>query len=122
MEDGVEWWCDREGVYAKDFGREDVLILYRQNQIMGALPRLVEAEADRRHCPHGPFRKGLGSARVIVIGLTECFFPNVWENDRMFQIDKKDNDGKADAGGERRLFYVAVTWQGDALPGDRGRR
>ena len=60
--------------------------------------------------------KGLESKVVFILGLTDGNggFPDVWLEDRIFQIIKKaDHDLLLEE--ERRLFYVAITRAKDKL-------
>jgi DNA helicase-4 len=60
--------------------------------------------------------KGLESNVVFIIGLTEGNggFPDIWLEDRIFQVIKKaDHDMLMEE--ERRLFYVAITRAKDKL-------
>lgn len=54
--------------------------------------------------------KGLEAKAVFVIGLTEGSggFPDIWLEDRIFQVIKKANHDLL-MEEERRLFYVAIT-------------
>lgn len=60
--------------------------------------------------------KGLESKVVFIIGLTEGNggFPDIWLEDRIFQIIKKANHDLL-LEEERRLFYVAITRAKDKL-------
>ena len=60
--------------------------------------------------------KGLEARVVFIVGLTDGFggFPDVWLEDRIFQVVKKANlDLLLEE--ERRLFYVALTRAKDKL-------
>jgi hypothetical protein len=54
--------------------------------------------------------KGLEAKIVFIIGLTEGYggFPDIWMEDRIFQVIKKANHDLL-LEEERRLFYVAIT-------------
>ncbi|MGI8635544.1 MAG: 3'-5' exonuclease, partial [Segetibacter sp.] len=60
--------------------------------------------------------KGLEAKAVFVIGLTEGSggFPDIWLEDRIFQVIKKANHDLL-MEEERRLFYVAITRAKDKL-------
>ena len=60
--------------------------------------------------------KGLESKIVFIIGLTEGYggFPDIWMEDRIFQVIKKANHDLL-LEEERRLFYVAITRAKDKL-------
>lgn len=60
--------------------------------------------------------KGLEARVVFIVGLTDGFggFPDIWLEDRIFQVLKKANlDLLLEE--ERRLFYVALTRAKDKL-------
>ena len=60
--------------------------------------------------------KGLEAKVVFIVGLTDGFggFPDIWLEDRIFQVVKKANlDLLLEE--ERRLFYVAITRAKDKL-------
>lgn len=60
--------------------------------------------------------KGLEAKVVFIIGLTEGYggFPDIWLEDRIFQVIKKANHDQL-LEEERRLFYVAITRAKDKL-------
>jgi len=60
--------------------------------------------------------KGLEAKVVFILGLTEGYggFPDVWLEDRIFQVIKKANHDLL-LEEERRLFYVALTRAKDKL-------
>jgi ATP-dependent exoDNAse (exonuclease V) beta subunit len=60
--------------------------------------------------------KGLEAKVVFIIGLTEGNggFPDIWLEDRIFQVIKKANHDLL-MEEERRLFYVAITRAKDKL-------
>jgi ATP-dependent exoDNAse (exonuclease V) beta subunit len=60
--------------------------------------------------------KGLEAKVVFIIGLTEGNggFPDIWLEDRIFQVIKKANHDLL-LEEERRLFYVAITRAKDKL-------
>lgn len=60
--------------------------------------------------------KGLEAKVVFIIGLTEGSggFPDIWLEDRIFQVIKKANHDLL-LEEERRLFYVAITRAKDKL-------
>jgi superfamily I DNA/RNA helicase len=60
--------------------------------------------------------KGLEAKAVFIVGLTDGYggFPDIWLEDRIFQIIKTANhDSLMEE--ERRLFYVAITRAKDQL-------
>ena len=60
--------------------------------------------------------KGLEAKVVFIVGLTEGYggFPDIWLEDRIFQVIKKANHNLL-MEEERRLFYVAITRAKDKL-------
>jgi DNA helicase-4 len=114
-EDGVERVVRNiQELYDKGFSKEDVLILYRRTK--SYLPYRERFKDERMFVNAKTVHsaKGMEARVVFIIGLTERYFPNVWEGDRVFQIIKKD-DVKKMMEEERRLFYVAVTRAKEAL-------
>jgi superfamily I DNA/RNA helicase len=98
--------------------QEEILILYRQTKMFrpaqySGKPSL--ADALRKMDFRVPAKtihssKGLEAQVVFILGLTEGSggFPDVWMEDRLFQVVKKaDKDQLIEE--ERRLFYVALT-------------
>ncbi len=97
---------------------EEILILYRNTKMFrpshysdkpslakALLNKDLKVQAKTIHSA-----KGLEAQVVFILGLTEGSggFPDVWMEDRLFQIVKKsDKDQLIEE--ERRLFYVALT-------------
>ncbi|MGB5070335.1 MAG: ATP-dependent helicase [Flavobacteriales bacterium] len=109
IEDGVEMVVKTvKDLYAEGFGKDDVLILYRRTKSWEPYRDRFKDEQIPVTARTVHSAKGLEARVVIIIGLTESFFPNVWENDRIFQMVRKDNVAHL-LEEERRLFYVAVT-------------
>lgn len=103
---------------------EDILFLYRRTHMYnpGAYSDRpsysktfykegVKVQAKTIHAA-----KGLESKVVFIIGLTEGNggFPDIWLEDRIFQVIKKANHDLL-MEEERRLFYVAITRAKDKL-------
>ncbi len=92
------------------YGKEDILFLYRRSA-------MFEDYRGYFH-KHGVFvsaktihaSKGLESKAVFIIGLSEGKggFPDVWLEDRIFQVVRKSEHMRL-LEEERRLFYVAIT-------------
>lgn len=109
VEDGVEMVVRTvKDLYAKGFGKDDVLLLYRRTKSWEPYRDRFQEERLSVTARTVHSAKGLEARVVIIVGLTEHYFPNVWENDRIFQMIKKDNVAQL-MEEERRLFYVAVT-------------
>ncbi|MDX2133742.1 MAG: UvrD-helicase domain-containing protein [Saprospiraceae bacterium] len=97
-------------------GADDILFLYRRTAMMSPF-----ADALRRHSLRIQTKtihaaKGLEARVVFIVGLTDGFggFPDIWLEDRIFQVVKKGNyDLLLEE--ERRLFYVAITRARDRL-------
>jgi DNA helicase IV len=100
--------------YTKGFQKEEVLLLYRRTLSYEPYYEAFKREGLKVNARTVHAAKGLEARVVIIVGLTEKFFPNVWENDRIFQLVKKDNI-ELMMEEERRLFYVAVTRAKEAL-------
>lgn len=108
-EDGVEMLVRTvRQLYADGFGKEEVLILYRRTKAWEPYRDRFREEGVPVTARTVHSAKGLEARVVIIVGLTENYFPAVWENDRIYQMIKKDNVSKL-LEEERRLFYVAVT-------------
>lgn len=114
-EDGVAMLIKTvRSLYEQGLTKEDILILYRRTISYDPYREALQ-EADLRvNAKTIHSAKGLEARVVFIVGLTERFFPNVWENDRIFQLVKKDNI-ELMMEEERRLFYVAVTRAKDSL-------
>ena len=89
---------------------EDILFLYRRSKMYSPYffrfkNDNIKVEAKTIHAA-----KGLEAKVVFILGLTEGNggFPDIWLEDRIFQIIKKANHDLL-MEEERRLFYVAIT-------------
>jgi superfamily I DNA/RNA helicase len=93
------------------YSSDDILFLYRRNHMFR--PNFSDAfksagikvQAKTIHAA-----KGLEAKVVFIIGLTDGYggFPDIWLEDRIFQVVKRANHELL-MEEERRLFYVAVT-------------
>lgn len=101
-------------LYENGFSKEDILILYRRTKSYWPYRERFKQEGMFVNAKTVHSAKGMEARFVFIIGLTEQYFPKVWEGDRVFQIIKKD-DVKKMMEEERRLFYVAVTRAREAL-------
>lgn len=117
-EDNIRFVIDEVEKFRKEgLTSEDILILYRRskmfsnffNQEKSYYHRLTnEGLKVQGKTIHSA--KGLEAKIVFIIGLTEGDggFPDIWLEDRIFQVIKKaDHDLLLEE--ERRLFYVAMT-------------
>ena len=90
---------------------DDILFLFRRNHMFrpdysDAFKKAgIKVQAKTIHAA-----KGLEAKVVFIIGLTDGYggFPDIWLEDRIFQVIKKSNHELL-MEEERRLFYVAVT-------------
>ncbi|MDR2684883.1 MAG: UvrD-helicase domain-containing protein [Prevotellaceae bacterium] len=90
---------------------DDILFLFRRNHMFYPVysdvfkKSGIKVQAKTIHAA-----KGLEAKVVFIIGLTDGYggFPDIWLEDRIFQVIKKSNHELL-LEEERRLFYVAVT-------------
>ncbi len=95
---------------------EEILFLYRRSKMYSPYffrfrKENIGVQAKTIHAA-----KGLEAKVVFIIGLTEGYggFPDIWLEDRIFQVIKKANHDLL-LEEERRLFYVAITRAKDKL-------
>lgn len=95
---------------------DDILFLYRRSKMYSPYffrfkNGNVKVQSKTIHAA-----KGLEAKVVFIIGLTEGSggFPDIWLEDRIFQVIKKANHDLL-MEEERRLFYVAITRAKDKL-------
>ena len=124
-EDNIQFCLDRVKELLDDgLTNEDILFLYRRTHMFnpGAYSGKpsyskefykegIKVQAKTIHAS-----KGLEAKVVFILGLTEGNggFPDIWLEDRIFQIIKKANHDLL-LEEERRLFYVAITRAKDKL-------
>ncbi|UZO80523.1 UvrD-helicase domain-containing protein [Aquimarina sp. ERC-38] len=100
----------------KGYKKEDILFLYRRNKMFD--PYFERFKQERIFVSGKTIHasKGLEAKAVFIIGLTEGSggFPDIWMEDRIYQIIKKSNHDLL-LEEERRLFYVAITRAKDDL-------
>lgn len=100
----------------KGYSKEDILFLYRRSKMFS--PYFNRFKAERIFVSGKTIHasKGLEAKAVFIIGLSEGSggFPDIWMEDRIYQIIKESNhDFLMEE--ERRLFYVAITRAKDEL-------
>jgi len=95
---------------------DDILFLYRRSKMFNPYFKRFKEEGIRIQGKTIHGSKGLEAKVVFIIGLSEGNggFPDIWLEDRIFQVIKKaDHDLLMEE--ERRLFYVAITRAKDKL-------
>ncbi len=95
---------------------EDILFLYRRSKMYAPYFYRFRDEPLRVQAKTIHAAKGLEAKVVFILGLTEGYggFPDIWLEDRVFQVIKKANHDLL-LEEERRLFYVAITRAKDKL-------
>lgn len=95
---------------------DDILFLYRRSKMYSPYFFRFKNEGIRVQSKTIHAAKGLEAKVVFIIGLTEGNggFPDIWLEDRIFQVIKKANHDLL-MEEERRLFYVAITRAKDKL-------
>ncbi|MBN2611783.1 MAG: ATP-dependent helicase [Bacteroidales bacterium] len=95
---------------------DDILFLYRRSKMFSPYFNHFRKEGIKVQAKTIHASKGLEAKVVFIIGLTEGNggFPDIWLEDRIFQIIKKANHDLL-LEEERRLFYVAITRAKDKL-------
>tara|TARA_B100001109_G_scaffold254662_1_gene255040 strand:- start:1864 stop:4011 length:2148 start_codon:yes stop_codon:yes gene_type:complete len=100
----------------KGYGKEDILFLYRRSKMYN--PYFERFKQEREYVSNKTIHasKGLEAKAVFIIGLSEGSggFPDIWMEDRIYQVIKKSNHDLL-LEEERRLFYVAITRAKDNL-------
>jgi hypothetical protein len=95
---------------------DDILFLYRRTNMYRPYFFRFKNENMKVQAKTIHAAKGLEAKVVFIVGLTEGYggFPDIWLEDRIFQVIKKANHDQL-LEEERRLFYVAITRAKDKL-------
>ncbi len=95
---------------------DDILFLYRRSKMYSPFFYRFKNENVKVQAKTIHGAKGLEAKVVFIIGLTQGNggFPDIWLEDRIFQVIKKANHDLL-MEEERRLFYVAITRAKDKL-------
>jgi len=103
-------------LFQKGYQKEDILFLYRRSKMYNDYYNRFMKERIYVQYRTIHAAKGLEAKAVFIIGLTQGYggFPDVWLEDRIFQVVKPtQHDLLMEE--ERRLFYVAITRAKDLL-------
>ena len=110
-EENIQFCCDKIRELNKEgISGEEIMFLYRRSKMF--TPYINRFKQERIFVQaktiHGA--KGLEAKVVFILGLTDGSggFPDIWLEDRIFQVIKKANHDLL-LEEERRLFYVAIT-------------
>jgi DNA helicase-4 len=98
------------------FTNDDILFLYRRSKMFTPYFFRFKKEGIKVQGKTIHAAKGLEAKVVFILGLSEGSggFPDIWLEDRIFQVIKKSNHDLL-LEEERRLFYVAITRAKDKL-------
>lgn len=101
---------------AEGMTNDDILFLYRRSKMYSPYFYRFKNENLKVQAKTIHSAKGLEAKVVFILGLTEGSggFPDIWLEDRIFQVIKKANHDLL-MEEERRLFYVAITRAKDKL-------
>lgn len=116
-EENVKFCYDRvRELLDEGINNDEILFLYRRSKMFSPYfikfrNAGIKVQGKTIHAS-----KGLEAKIVFIIGLTEGSggFPDIWLEDRIFQVIKKANHDLL-MEEERRLFYVAITRAKDKL-------
>ncbi len=109
--ENIQFCVDRINEFLDDgMTNEDILFLYRRSKMFSPYFYRFREEGVKVQAKTIHAAKGLEAKVVFILGLTEGSggFPDIWLEDRIFQIIKKANHDLL-LEEERRLFYVAIT-------------
>jgi DNA helicase-4 len=116
-EESIQFCLDRvRDLLAEGLSNEDILFLYRRSKMFSPYFFKFRSEGIKVQYKTIHAAKGLEARVVFILGLTEGYggFPDIWLEDRIFQVIKKANHDLL-LEEERRLFYVAITRAKDKL-------
>ena len=103
-------------LFEEGYTSDDILFLYRRSKMYYPYFQHFRKEGIKVQNKTIHAAKGLEAKVVFIIGLTQGYggFPDIWLEDRIFQVIKKANHDLL-LEEERRLFYVAITRAKDKL-------
>lgn len=116
-EENIQFCFDKvKEILADGISNDEILFLYRRSKMFSPYFFRFRNENIRVQGKTIHASKGLEAKVVFIIGLTEGNggFPDIWLEDRIFQVIKKANHDLI-MEEERRLFYVAITRAKDKL-------
>ncbi len=116
-EENIQFCFDKVQELLQDgLTNDDILFLYRRSKMYSPYFFRFKNENVKVQSKTIHAAKGLEAKVVFIIGLTEGNggFPDIWLEDRIFQVIKKANHDLL-MEEERRLFYVAITRAKDKL-------
>ncbi|HEY9001255.1 MAG TPA: ATP-dependent helicase, partial [Mucilaginibacter sp.] len=116
-EENIQFCFDKVNEILDDgISNDEILFLYRRSKMFIPYSNRFRNENVRVQGKTIHASKGLEAKVVFIIGLTEGNggFPDIWLEDRIFQVIKKANHDLL-MEEERRLFYVAITRAKDKL-------
>jgi superfamily I DNA/RNA helicase len=115
--ENVQFCLDKVRELLKDgVTKDDILFLYRRSKMYSPFFFRFKSEGVFVQSKTIHAAKGLEAKVVFIIGLTDGSggFPDIWLEDRIFQVIKRANHDLL-MEEERRLFYVAITRAKDKL-------
>lgn len=117
QEENIQFCIDKvKELLENGLNNDDILFLYRRSKMFTPYFFRFKTDGIRVSSKTIHAAKGLEAKVVFIIGLTEGSggFPDIWLEDRIFQVIKKANHDLL-MEEERRLFYVAITRAKDKL-------
>jgi DNA helicase IV len=110
-EESIQFCLDRvRELKTQGIGADEIMFLYRRSKMFMPFQKRFRSEGLNIQGKTIHASKGLEARVVFILGLTEGKggFPDIWLEDRIFQVIKKANHDLL-MEEERRLFYVAIT-------------